>query len=108
MVARLYSLNFDGIKNLKDGKTKSYLSNMKGQARIVFDDMRDNPTARLATDITKSCGSKIQTRQDVFRVVLYYILVFKSKGLVKATEPENIENENAFAGIIPADENIEN
>jgi len=101
--ARLYALDFDRLPKL-EGKVKNYLLNLKGQAKIVFDDMRDNPKPRLAVEIEKSCGSKIETRQDVFRVVLYYILVFKSKGIVRAYLPE-VENEddNAFAGLIEND-----
>ena len=107
--ARMYALNVDAVKSAK-GNLKNYLSQMKGQARIVFDDLREHPAPRLAKEIEKSCGHKIVTRQDVFRVVLYYILVFKSKGIISTFEP-NVENENeteienAFAGIIPADEN---
>lgn len=104
--ARLYSLNMEVVKNAT-GKTKSYVANLKGQAKIVFDEMRENQKPRLAVEIEKACGHKIQTRQDVFRVVLYYILVFKSKGIISTFEPDvENENENAFAGVIPTE--IEN
>lgn len=104
--AKLYSLDFDRLKSLT-GKTKNYVNEMRGQAKIVFDEMRDNPKPRLAVEICDACKSKIVTRQDEFRVVLYYILVFKSKGIVKGYEPfvDENESENAFAGLIPADEN---
>ena len=102
--ARLYALNTDAVKNAA-GKTKSYVAQMTGQAKIVFNDLLENKNPRLAVEIEKSCGHKITTRQDVFRVVLYYILVFKSKGLISTFEPD-VENEpeNAFAGMI-SDEN---
>lgn len=101
--ARLYALDTDRISKL-EGRAKNYVATLKGQAKIVFDDMAENATPRLAVDIEKSCGSKIVTRQDVFRVVLYYILVFKGKGLVRAYEPD-VENEpeNAFSGLIASD-----
>lgn len=101
--AKLYSLDFDRLKTLT-GKTKNYVHEMRGQAKIVFDEMRDNPQPRLAVEIEKACKHLIVTRQDTFRVVLYYILVFKSKGLVKGFEPfvddDENETENAFAGLI--------
>ncbi len=97
--ARLYALDSKRIANA-DGKTKTYIAGLKGQAKIVFDAMRDNPKPRLAVEIDKDCTA-IVTRQDRFRVTLYYILVFKSKGIVKAYLPD-VENEveNAFAGVI--------
>jgi len=101
--ARLYAIDTDRLPKL-EGKTKNYVANLKGQAKIVFDDMIGNTTPRLAVDIEKSCGSQIVTRQDVFRVVLYYILVFKSKGIVRAHLPAiEAEPENAFAGLVESD-----
>lgn len=82
--ARLYSLDTDAIDA---GKAKKYVAGLKGQAKIVYDELKANKEPRLAVDIEKACAAKIVTRQDTLRVVLYYIIVFKGKGLVKATEP---------------------
>jgi hypothetical protein len=104
--ARLYALNRKATFETTDGKTKKYISNLKGQAKVIFDDLKNNPAPRLAKEVLKSCEGKFETTQDPFRVVLYYILVFKSRGFISVFDPDvENESENAFAGVIPADEN---
>lgn len=90
--ARLYSKKSEELSTSQ----KKYVANLKGQAKIVFDELAADTTPRLATDVEKACGSKIQTRQDTLRVVLYYIIVFKSKGLITAVEPGDEEVPNPF------------
>ena len=106
--ARLYSLNTEVIAA---GKAKKYVAELKGQAKIVYDDLRSVPEPRLAVDVEKSCGHRIVTRQDPFRVVLYYILVFKSKGIITVTEPAAEDTESApdyvLGQELPAEETTE-
>lgn len=97
--ARFYSLN-NNANN--DAKAKKYIAELKGQARIVFDELKNDTTPRLASEILEKCGEKIRTRQDVLRVVLYYIIVFKGKGFVSSfdTRPaENGEVVDDFQGV---------
>lgn len=82
MTARMYSLS----NELSDAQ-KKYVAGLKGQAKVVFDELENDKTARFAEDINKNCGPKLVTRQDTLRVTLYYIIIFKGKGIVKATEP---------------------
>jgi len=64
---------------------------LSGQAKIVMTALMADRTPRLATDITATVGEDLVTRQDRHRVVLYYILVFKSKGIVSAFEETAVE-----------------
>lgn len=78
MTARHYVLNAD-VK----------IPALKGQAKIVMDalvELRDQgPLA--AVKINETSGPKFKTRQDTLRVTLYYIVIFKGQGLVRAVEP---------------------
>lgn len=105
--ARLYSLNTDAVKNAT-GKTKEYLKNLRGQAKVVFDELARDTTPRLAVDINEKIHDKYfpVPRQEPFRITLYYIVVFRGKGIVKAKEVEEVEPENAFAGILDENGNI--
>lgn len=92
MTAKMYAL----VENAKPAKPLS------GQKKIVFDELKRNKNPRLASEINDAIDtSKYNTRQDPFRVTLYYILVFKKEGLVFATEKNfaDAEIENAFAGL---------
>jgi hypothetical protein len=64
-----------------------YVSGLKGQAKIVYDELARVRTPRLAEDINKETRKKLVTRQDYLRVTLYYIIVFKGRGIVVAHEP---------------------
>lgn len=69
---------------------------LSGQALLVFNTMntRDPETDELVFDTPKSWTSKVKglvTRQDEYRVVLYYILIFKNRGLVAARDQEAVE-----------------
>ena len=102
--ARLYAYNSDAVKN-GDAKLRRYVGELKGQAKVVLDELRRNLKPRLAVEIEKTTPF-FETRQERFRVVLYYILVFKSKGIISTYDPDvENEDENAFAGLIPTDEN---
>lgn len=76
MNARLYA---------KTGKAPK--TALRGQAARVFAEMSATP--ELATVINErivKSATPFVTRQDPYRVTLYYILVFKSAGLVAAHE----------------------
>jgi hypothetical protein len=80
---------------------KKYKS-LTGQFKIVIDDLIANREPRLISEITESCGSKIVTRQDVNRVVGYYVVIAKTKGFCDAflnDENETEENESEVSFI---------
>ena len=62
---------------------------LKGQAKIVMDTLVElqGQGPLPATTINETSGPKFKTRQDTLRVTLYYIVVFKGQGLVRAVEP---------------------
>jgi hypothetical protein len=79
--ARLYVLNSAPAK----------ASELKGQARVVFDVLNSqNGEPKLASDIAVQVEQSglLKTRQDVLRVTLYYIIVFKGRGWVNAVDQE--------------------
>jgi hypothetical protein len=82
--ARLYAFNGTEPKNA-----------VRGQAAVVLAELKRDTTPRLATDIAETVASsgELKTRQDILRVVLYYIIIFKNRGMVSATEqaPANVE-----------------
>jgi len=58
-----------------------------GQALIVLNGLREEPTAmRTGKEWTETIGPRLATRQDPYRVVLYYILILKNKGVVRTEE----------------------
>jgi hypothetical protein len=64
-----------------------FMAGLKGQAKVVMDGLMAEEGPVLAKDLAEKLtfpGSK----QDPYRVTLYYIIVFKGKGLVRAVEPE--------------------
>jgi hypothetical protein len=95
--ARLYALDVTAVKN---GVARSYILNLKGQAKIVFDALVENTKPRLASEIDDITSKKFVTRQDTLRVTLYYLIIFKGKKIVCAFENVEKEPENAFAGMI--------
>lgn len=65
---------------------------LAGQAKEVFDAMGgatgeapEFKTAKSWTDLVVARGNLV-TRQDAYRVVLYYILIFKKRELVKVQD----------------------
>jgi hypothetical protein len=63
----------------------------KGQAAVVLDVLkRQNGEMKLASDIAAQVAEegKLKTRQDILRVVLYYIIVFKGKGMIATQDQE--------------------
>lgn len=58
-----------------------------GQSAIVLRGMRNDPTAlRTGHEWAEIIGPDLKTRQDPYRVVLYYILILKNKGCVRTNE----------------------
>ena len=77
MQARMYALT---------GKTPK--TSFKGQAARVYRELTTTPELAVTVNerIVKS-DDPFKTRQDSYRVTLYYILIFKKQGLVAAFEP---------------------
>lgn len=60
---------------------------VSGQALIVLNGLRAEPdTLKTGKQWTETIGGELRTRQDPYRVVLYYILILKSKGCVRTEE----------------------
>jgi hypothetical protein len=84
MIARMYR-----IVDVLDVKQKEYLSGLRGQAKIVAAELLADRTPRLATEINAKCEKHFVTRQDPLRVTLYYVIIFKKRGIVVTSEPKN-------------------
>ena len=96
--ARYYALN----ANVNSEFGKKYVSNLKGQAKIVFEEMKNDATPRLATAINEKTEKLLKTRQDTLRVTLYYIIVFKGKGIVSSFDSmPNPETGEVVDNFIP-------
>jgi len=60
---------------------------VSGQALIVLNGLRAAPDAlRTGKEWTETIGGELKTKQDPYRVVLYYILILKSKGCIRTAE----------------------
>ena len=94
MTSRMYSLATDLTKD-----QKQYVSGLRGQAKIVYDELARVRAPRLAEDINKETRKHLVTRQDYLRVTLYYIIVFKGRGIVVAQEPTREAPERVFTGF---------
>jgi hypothetical protein len=73
---------------------------VRGQAAVVLEALREvKGTPKLATEINELVvkSGNLKTRQDTLRVTLYYIIVFKGRGLVRATEQELVEAPESVA-----------
>ncbi len=78
--ARMYVFNGKELKG-----------EVKGQAAVVLDVLkRQNGEPKLASVLADQVASEgnLKTRQDILRVVLYYIIIFKGKGIVSATDQD--------------------
>jgi hypothetical protein len=67
---------------------------IKGQAAVIMDVLlRQNGEPKLAADLAKQVEAEgnLKTRQDVLRVTLYYIIVFKGMGLIATCEQERAD-----------------
>ena len=62
---------------------------LSGQALIVFNGMRAEPEAmKTGHEWTATIGPNLATRQDPYRVVLYYILILKNRAVIRTNEHE--------------------
>lgn len=64
---------------------------LRGQAALVLDVLKaQNGEPKLITELTAAVNEtgKLKTRQDPERVTGYYVVVFKSRGMVDAIEQE--------------------
>lgn len=60
---------------------------VSGQALIVLNGLRSEPDSLKTGKVwAESIGPQLATRQDPYRVVLYYILILKNKGCVRTNE----------------------
>jgi hypothetical protein len=58
-----------------------------GQCAIVLRGMKnDSESLRTGHDWAERIGGELKTKQDPYRVVLYYILILKNKGCVRTNE----------------------
>ena len=57
-----------------------------GQKAIVLREMRKDGGMHGGHDWAEIIGPELRTRQDPYRVVLYYILILKNEGVVKTNE----------------------
>jgi len=75
-----------------------------GQQAIVFRGLRAEPNVlKTGHEWTESIGPELKTKQDPYRVVLYYILILKSKGLIRTNEFDInavTRNESVRHGIV--------
>ena len=94
--ARLYVLN----------QIPAKASELKGQAAVVFRHLEaQNGEPKLAADIAAQveASGELKTRQDILRVVLYYIIVFKGRGWVNALDQEVPDSELVGIGNLEAE-----
>lgn len=59
---------------------------LSGQAKAIYDGMKALGGFHSGKEWTEVLKSEFKTRQDPYRVVLYYLLILKDRGLVAAQE----------------------
>ena len=60
---------------------------LSGQAKVVFDLLREHEgEKKTGKEWAELANGKFATRQDPYRVVLYYIIIFKGQGLIVTDE----------------------
>lgn len=60
-----------------------------GQALIVLNGMKSRAEEmHTGKEWAEIIGGDLKTRQDPYRVVLYYILIFKGRGVIRTQEEE--------------------
>jgi len=97
MIARLYSRTSKTPKNP-----------LRGQAERVYRDLSATPElATVVSERIAKSADPLKTRQDPYRVTLYYILVFKNQGLVQAHEPVVAEAVEQPESIDATDETVD-
>jgi len=94
---RLYALNVDGFPKL-DGKVRRSLAQLKGQAKLIFDEMASNRQPRPVSEIAAAIEDKLQTVQTAVKVVTFYVVKWRSEGIVTATAATE-DNESADAAF---------
>jgi DNA-binding transcriptional regulator LsrR (DeoR family) len=110
---KLYALNVDGFAKL-DGQLKRKLMTLKGQAKVVFDEMMSNRTPRSIPDIAKAVAGQLQTTQTDEKVVGYYVVSWRAQGVVYAVAGNSVVDtdvdaafEKMFAAVLVTDESVE-
>ena len=110
---KLYSLHVEGFGGL-DGQLKRKLMNLKGQAKVVFEEMVRDRRPRSIPEIAKAVAGKFTTTQTDEKVVGYYVVSWRSQGIVRAFAQTQVTDESvdsAFeelvAKILEADDEQE-
>lgn len=83
MAGKLYALNVAGFSKL-DGTVRKQIVTMKGQAKVIFDELRLNRSPRTIASIAEAVDGKFETVQSTLKVVTYYIVKWRSEGVVAA------------------------
>lgn len=84
---------------------KKYVGGLRGQAKVVWDELVRVKTPRLAEDINRETKKHLVTTQEFLRVTLYYIIVFKGRGVVKSNETTRNTRVDPIAAALDRDEN---
>lgn len=90
IAARFYALNPNAPKLAKEPT---------GQAARLLEELRADTTPRFAQDIDMAIATSDRpyvTRQDSLRITLYYLIIFRRRGLVVATQ-QTTAAENSVA-----------
>jgi hypothetical protein len=110
---KLYALNVAGFGKL-DGQLKRKLMTLKGQAKVVFDEMMLVRTPRSIPDIAKAVAGKLDTTQTDEKVVGYYVVSWRAQGVVNAFAGASVDDgsvdaafEKMFAAVLVTDDSVE-
>ena len=58
-----------------------------GQCKVVFDHLRSEPDVlRTGHQWSEAFGHQLRTKQDPYRVILYYIIILKADGVIRTNE----------------------
>lgn len=74
---------------------------MRGQGKLVYDVLRDMGGEANVGELTEGvrATNQLQTRQDVERVVGFYLSKFKREGIVSSVRPDVAEQQAAAAAV---------
>jgi hypothetical protein len=104
---RLYALDVANFPKL-DGKLKRRLMTMKGQARLVFEELDRVRTPRTIAEIAATIDvAALKSVQPAWKVVGYYVVTWKTQGVVAAYAPAETDDtsiDEAFAKMFPSEE----
>lgn len=101
MAGKLYALNVVGFPKL-DGPVRKQVVSMKGQAKVIFDELKRDKTPRLIADIAAAVDGKFPTVQTTLKVVTFYIVKWRAEGIVLASAADVADEsvDEAFEEIL--------